>query len=69
MTIDNYIEQRNKIQLRAEAISKEVADKCWVELGVANRHIRRVLNGEVELAIVADEIEHCLRRVQKEFSL
>lgn len=63
MTIDDYIEQRNEIQLKAEALGKETADKCWAELGVANRHIERVLNGELRLAVVESEIQQCFRRI------
>jgi hypothetical protein len=67
MTIDDYIARRNQIQLKAEAIDKETADRCWAELGVANRHIQRVLGGQLPLRIVSDEIEKCFRRVTKEF--
>jgi hypothetical protein len=63
MTIDDYIEQRNAIQFKAEAISEEIAAKCWIELGVANRHIERVLNGLLSLPIVEQEIIRCLQRV------
>jgi hypothetical protein len=66
MTIDNYIEQRNDIQLRAEGVGKELADKCWVELGVANRHINRVIDEELPLSIVEDEIQKCFYRVKRE---
>lgn len=67
MTIDEYIERRNALQLRAENVDKETADRCWIELGVANRHIQRVLDGILTLNFVEDEIERCLQRVAKEF--
>lgn len=69
MTIDDYIKQRNDIQLRAEGISKEVADRCWTELGVANRHIERVVDEVLPLHIVSNEIESCFARVRREFGL
>lgn len=64
-TIDDYIERRNAIQLRAENRSKEAADRTWVELGVANRHITRVIEGIFPLRLVEDEIEKCLTRVER----
>lgn len=64
-TIDDYIERRNAIQLCAENRSKEEADRIWVELGVANRHIQRVLDGVLKLSMVEGEIEKCLTRVER----
>jgi len=63
MTIDDYIEQRNAIQFKAELISEEAAAARWIELGVANRHIERVLAGEMQLTPAVEyEIADCLRR-------
>ncbi len=64
LSVDDYIEQRNDIQLSAESLSKDFADMVWTELGVANRHISRVLDGLLPLRIVAPEIESCLRRAR-----
>ncbi len=69
MTIDDYIEQRNHIQLIAEDQSEEIARKCWAELGVANRHIARVLDEQLPLGIVENEIVQCLQRVRKDFQI
>lgn len=63
LTIYDYIEQRNDIQLKAETLGKELSDLCWTELGVANRHIERVLNGVLPLRFVEGEIIRCLKRV------
>ena len=63
MTIDDYIERRNKIIFSADAISKDFADKIWTELGVANRHIQRVISGVCLLHFVENEIRECLVRV------
>ena len=68
MTIDDYIERRNAVQLRAEALGEETAKRCWVELGTANRHISRVLNEEFRLEQVEGEIERCLRRVKRQLA-
>ena len=66
-TIDDYIEERNELQLKAEGINKTIADNCWAELGVANRHIARVLSGEFRLEVVENEIIKCLSRTRKMF--
>lgn len=59
--IDHYISRRNEIQLRAENISEEAGRQMWQRLGVANRHIDRVLTGQLPLTpSVAGEIERCL---------
>ena len=63
MNIDDYIKRRNDLQLKAEDVSEEAAQRCWTELGVANRHIERVLNGTLPLHVVESEIERCLQRV------
>jgi hypothetical protein len=65
-SIDEYIEQRNDIQLRAESLSKELADLCWIELGVANRHIERVVDEVLPLRFVENEIARCLERVRND---
>ena len=64
-SIDNWIEERNKIQLNAESVSDEFAKQIWISLGVANRHIARVLNGDLDLVpAVEQEIEACFKRVK-----
>ena len=63
-TIDDYIAERNEIQLRAENKSYDEGTRCWTELGVANRHIERVLNGVLPLRIVENEIAQCLDRAR-----
>jgi len=65
VTIEDYIAERNKLYLQAESRGPEVADQCWSELGVANRHISRVLDGTLTLIFVECEIERCLRRVRE----
>lgn len=69
MTIDDYIEQRNRIYLIAEnrygAKSKQ-ADDTWERLGVANRHIERVLRGQLTLPMVEKEIATCLIRAAQD---
>jgi hypothetical protein len=67
MTIDDYIAERNKILLSMEDTPD--ADRCWVELGVANRHIGRVLDGTLRLEAVEAEINQCFRRVRKTFNM
>ena len=69
MTIDDYAEQRNAIYMKAHAKGEEIGDKCWVELGTANRHIDRVIGGLLKLTQVEDEITACFRRVIKELKL
>jgi hypothetical protein len=64
MTIDDYIQQRNGIQLKAEAQGEEIAKNCWTELGAANRHIEHVITGKLKLSDVEHEIIACLRRVE-----
>lgn len=65
MTIDDYIQQRNELQLIAEDTcsysSIDCADEMWVRLGVANRHIERVLTGQLPLTPgLEEEIQRCL---------
>jgi hypothetical protein len=61
MSIDDYIQQRNEIMLAAENENQAVADRKWIALGVANRHIQRVLDGELSLTpAVEQEIQRCL---------
>lgn len=63
MDIDDLIDLRNEIQLHAENISPTVADQCWQVLGIANRHIMRVLEGTFPLSpAVEQEILQCLDR-------
>lgn len=47
-------------------MGQSIAARCWIELGVANRHIARVVDGEFHLAVVELEIQQCLRRVKQE---
>lgn len=76
MTIDEYIEQRNAIQLKAEPgnqcnkivdrqEAERFAQRVFTELGVANRHIERVLKHAIPLKAVEGEIQSCFRRVEK----
>lgn len=67
MTIDDYIAKRNTIQLDAEM--RGAGDAMWRRLGVANRHITRVLDGTLNLTPVVEreivsclEMASCLRR-------
>jgi hypothetical protein len=63
MTLDDYIAERNRIQLEAEAIGEEAGIERWVRLGVANRHIQRIIYGKLSLTpAVEEEIVECLRR-------
>lgn len=48
--IDFMVHLRNEVQLRAENISIEVAEECWKYLGVCNRHIGRLIRGELQLS-------------------
>lgn len=64
MTLREYVEQRNELQRRAEARSKELADRVWAELGVLNRHIERVMKEQVRLEQVEGEMRKCLDRVR-----
>jgi len=60
-TIDDYVEARNNIQIQAENVNIAVANECWLRLGLANRHIHRVIYGELPLVPgVEDEIKRCL---------
>jgi hypothetical protein len=64
--VDELIERRNAIQLKAELFGDTYANECWSRLGVANRHIQRICQGELTLVPgVRKEIEDCLERVQK----
>jgi len=65
-TIEDYIDQRNDIQIRAEDLGSELATSCWTELGVANRHIQRVVAGTFPLQFVENEIVRCLERVRND---
>lgn len=62
-TIERLIDKRNYIQELAESRGKETADRVWAELGVANRHITRVVEGEMRLTpAIENEIEQCIKR-------
>ena len=63
MTIDDYITRRNEIQLASEEVSEERAQACWASLGIANRHIERVLAGRLPFSLAVEkEIRECLTR-------
>jgi hypothetical protein len=65
ITIDDFAQRRNALLLRAEGVSKKVADQCWTRLGVTNRHIEGVLAGIFPLSrIVEDEIVRCCEAVE-----
>lgn len=64
MTIEDYAEERNIIFFTAQSLGKEFEDRIWTELGVANRHINRVVNGVISLQFVEREIEKCLQRTK-----
>jgi hypothetical protein len=64
VTIEDYIEKRNEIVFSAESVNKELADVVWTELGVANRHIERVIDGVYPLQFVEKEIDTCLFRMK-----
>lgn len=60
-TIDDYINERNAIQLKAEAIADSCGARCWAIMGVANRHIARVVEGILPLLpMVEKEIQQSL---------
>lgn len=62
-TIQRLIDKRNFIQQLAGHRGKETADRVWTELGVANRHITRVVEGEMRLTpAIENEIEQCIKR-------
>lgn len=63
-TIDEYAEERNGIFVQALNIDETFSDKIWTELGVANRHISRVIEETLPLRVVTDEIEKCFDRVR-----
>lgn len=61
MTIDDYIAKRNEIQLTAEAKGIKAGREQWTRLGIANRHISRVLEGILSLTpAIETEIQRCL---------
>jgi hypothetical protein len=57
LSIDDLIEERNKLHLEAEAVSEQCAQRRWIELGVANRHIARVLEGHLQLTRGFDALD------------
>lgn len=44
MTINDYVEERNRIQIESGD-----SGATWAKLGVANRHIERVVRGALSL--------------------
>jgi len=64
--IDQYIRRRNEIQLKAEQEGETEGRIMWSRLGVANRHIERVLGGALVLTpAVEAEINRCFEFAQK----
>lgn len=62
--IDSYITRRNYLQCAAEDAG--CGEEIWVRLGVANRHIGRVIDGELPCTpAVEREIGECLESVNK----
>lgn len=60
--LDELIERRNAIQ-----IASGDSDRCWQMLGVANRHIMRVIDGEFTMTPgVLRDIERCFERTIRE---
>lgn len=59
---DRIVERRNAIQLEAEDAG--CGTDMWLRLGIANRHIKRVVEGKLKLHHVVSEIEACFRRAQ-----
>lgn len=65
MTLDDYVQQRNEILTAAE--NAGTGNDMWIRLGVANRHIYRVVHGILPWNIrVEREIAECLERCRKE---
>ena len=59
-TIDDFIEERNNIVFDAEGCG--VGAECWIRLGVANRHIGRVLDGVFQLTPgIEKEMQRCMQ--------
>jgi hypothetical protein len=66
LTIDELIDRRNECQLKAEAISEQAGADRWTALGLANRHIARVLENELPLTPgLENEILKCIDRVER----
>lgn len=66
MTLDDLIEERNEIQFLSEGHSEDEAIECWTRLGVANRHIERVVTGVLPLTPAIElEIAECFQRVRE----
>jgi hypothetical protein len=62
--IDRLIVCRNEIQLFAESI--DCGDECWVRLGVANRHLGRLVSGTMELSRgVEEDVSRCFLSTQE----
>jgi hypothetical protein len=65
-TIDDLIQKRKQVQLVGEDISEEVAQTCWRRLGVVNRHIERLVSGEMILvSAIEEEIERNLAEFER----
>jgi hypothetical protein len=57
-TIDDYCDERRDVLLACGD-----TDECWNMLGIANRHIDRVIEGKFVLTPgICDEIEACFDR-------
>jgi len=62
-SLDDYIEERNRLFLAALSISNTFSDRIWTELGVANRHINRLIKGTLQLNMVRQEMDRCFEKV------
>ena len=58
MTLDELIDRRNEVQLKAEDTPH--AASCWTRLGVASRHIERCATGMPLSPGVEREIIRCI---------
>lgn len=66
MTIEQWIERRNALQIRAEGRGSTMAETCWARLGILNRHITRVVSGQMALTEGLErEMAMCLDDAEK----
>ncbi len=59
-SLDDLVERRNSLQ-----IASQDSDAMWQRLGIANRHITRVVNGILTIEQTRHEIVDCLDRAEK----
>jgi len=65
--IDLLISRRNDLQFQAENINEVTAEKCWTLLGVANRHIERLVGKTLPFSnSIKFEVEKCFERCVSE---